>query len=104
MTTASLSPARSLWREGLILGALVVPGPFAVDMFLPAMPDIAGDLGASVAATQLTLTAYFIAFGLAQMLYGPWSDAAGASRRSMPGSGSSCWAPWAAPWRPRSAC
>ncbi len=77
MSTASLSPARAFWREGLILGALVVPGPFAVDMFLPAMPDIARDLGASVAATQLTLTAYFIAFGLAQMLYGPWSDAAG---------------------------
>ena len=25
----------------------------------------------------MTLTAYFIAFGLAQMIYGPWSDAAG---------------------------
>ena len=77
MSTLSLSRAPSLWREGLILGALVIPGPFAVDMFLPAMPDITRDLGASVAATQMTLTAYFIAFGLAQMIYGPWSDAAG---------------------------
>ncbi|WP_417525282.1 multidrug effflux MFS transporter [Marinovum sp.] len=87
MTSLSVAPARSFWREGLILGALVVPGPFAVDMFLPAMPDITRDLGTTVAATQMTLTAYFIAFGLAQMLYGPWSDAAGRKKPIYAGLG-----------------
>lgn len=77
MQSISRSSAPSLWREALLLGALVIPGPFAIDMFLPAMPDITRDLNTTIAATQATLTAYFIAFGLAQMAYGPWSDAVG---------------------------
>lgn len=77
MSDISQTRSPSLWREALILGALVIPGPFAIDMFLPAMPDITRDLGTTITATQTTLTAYFIAFGLAQMAYGPWSDAAG---------------------------
>lgn len=77
MQSISQTRAPSLWREALLLGALVIPGPFAIDMFLPAMPDITRDLNTTIAATQATLTAYFIAFGLAQMAYGPWSDAVG---------------------------
>jgi DHA1 family bicyclomycin/chloramphenicol resistance-like MFS transporter len=64
-------------RAALILGLLSAVGPFAVDMYLPAMPAIAADLGADVASTQLTLTAYFVAFGVAQLFYGPWSDQVG---------------------------
>lgn len=64
-------------RFALILGLLSAVGPFAIDMYLPAMPEIGSDLGASVAATQLTLTAYFIVFGIAQLAYGPWSDQVG---------------------------
>ncbi len=64
-------------RAALILGLLSAVGPFAIDMYLPAMPAIAMDLGADVASTQLTLTAYFVAFGVAQLFYGPWSDQVG---------------------------
>lgn len=64
----------TMLRAALILGLLSAVGPFAIDMYLPAMPAIALDLGADVAATQLTLTAYFVAFGVAQLFYGPWSD------------------------------
>lgn len=64
-------------RLALVLGLLSCVGPFAVDMYLPAMPAIGADLGASVQAMQGTLTAYFLAFGLAQLLYGPWADHAG---------------------------
>jgi DHA1 family bicyclomycin/chloramphenicol resistance-like MFS transporter len=67
----------SLLRPALILGLLSAVGPFAIDMYLPAMPAIADDLGISVQTMQSTLTAYFIAFGLAQMVYGPWADQAG---------------------------
>ena len=52
-------------------------GPFAIDMFLPAMPAIAQDLGASETAVQGTITFYFLAFGLAQLVYGPWADMSG---------------------------
>ena len=64
-------------RIALVLGLLAAVGPFAIDMYLPALPAIADDLGSSVAATQTTLTAFFIAFGISQLVYGPWSDRSG---------------------------
>ncbi|MDP2079834.1 MAG: multidrug effflux MFS transporter [Pseudotabrizicola sp.] len=67
----------SLLRPALVLGLLSCVGPFAIDMYLPAMPDIGADLGTSVAAMQGTITAYFLAFGVAQLFYGPWADQAG---------------------------
>ena len=67
----------SLLRPALVLGLLSCVGPFAIDMYLPAMPDIGAGLGTSVAAMQGTITAYFIAFGVAQLFYGPWADQAG---------------------------
>jgi MFS transporter, DHA1 family, multidrug resistance protein len=70
----------SIARPALILGLLSCIGPFAIDMYLPAMPTIAGDLGTSMQAMQATITAYFLAFGVAQLLYGPWADQAGRKR------------------------
>jgi DHA1 family bicyclomycin/chloramphenicol resistance-like MFS transporter len=64
-------------RPALVLGLLSCIGPFAIDMYLPAMPDIGADLGTTVQGMQGTITAYFIAFGLAQLIYGPWADQAG---------------------------
>ena len=64
-------------RPALILGLLSCIGPFAIDMYLPAMPMIGEALGAPITAMQTTITAYFIAFGLAQLIYGPWADKAG---------------------------
>lgn len=55
----------SLFRAALILGLLSAVGPFAIDMYLPALPTIAADLQADVATVQWTLTAYFMAFGVA---------------------------------------
>lgn len=69
--------SNSLLRPALVLGLLSCIGPFAIDMYLPAMPLIGAELGASVQAMQGTITAYFIAFGLAQLIYGPWADQAG---------------------------
>lgn len=66
-----------LFRMALLLGLLSAVGPFAIDMYLPALPEVARDLGTSEAAAALTLTAYFIVFGVAQMIYGPLSDAIG---------------------------
>jgi DHA1 family bicyclomycin/chloramphenicol resistance-like MFS transporter len=64
-------------KNAIILGLLAAIGPFAIDMYLPALPTIAGDLGASTAATQMTLMAFFIAFGICQVVYGPVSDMVG---------------------------
>ena len=70
----------SLRHMALILGLLSAVGPFAIDMYLPAMPALAVSLGVTETAAQLTLTSYFVAFGLAQLAYGPWSDQSGRKR------------------------
>jgi DHA1 family bicyclomycin/chloramphenicol resistance-like MFS transporter len=64
-------------RPALVLGLLSCIGPFAIDMYLPAMPEIGADLGTTIQAMQGTIIAYFIAFGLAQLIYGPWADRSG---------------------------
>jgi len=64
-------------RNAIVLGLLSAVGPFAIDMYLPALPSIASSLNASTAATQMTLTAFFLAFGVCQIVYGPLSDMVG---------------------------
>jgi DHA1 family bicyclomycin/chloramphenicol resistance-like MFS transporter len=64
-------------RFALIIGLLGAVGPFAIDMYLPALPTVAADLGASTQAVQLTLSAFFLAFGASQLVYGPLSDLMG---------------------------
>lgn len=81
MTTVA-HPGDSLSRRQrlayvLMLGALVALGPFTIDLYLPAFPNVAGELGASDAAVQLTLTATTVGFGIGQLLVGPWSDSVG---------------------------
>ncbi len=46
----------------LLLGLLSAVGPFAIDMYLPALPDVARDLHTSEAGAALTLTAYLVVF------------------------------------------
>jgi MFS transporter, DHA1 family, multidrug resistance protein len=67
----------TMFRMAIVLGLLSAIGPFTIDMYLPAMPDIGEDLGASVSDVQLTLTLYFLAFGVSQLFYGPMADAMG---------------------------
>ena len=64
-------------KMALVLGLLSAIGPFAIDMYLPALPDIGRNLGAEVGAVQLTLTAFFLSIGLGQLMYGPVSDMVG---------------------------
>ncbi|MEA2781349.1 MAG: transporter, family, multidrug resistance protein [Rhodospirillaceae bacterium] len=64
-------------KNAIVLGLLAAVGPFAIDMYLPALPMIAADLHASTAATQMTLTVFFMALGICQIVYGPVSDMVG---------------------------
>lgn len=67
----------SFYRTALILGLLSLIGPFAIDMYIPALPAIALDLRAPVSAVQLTLTTYFAGYGICQIFYGPVTDMVG---------------------------
>jgi DHA1 family bicyclomycin/chloramphenicol resistance-like MFS transporter len=67
----------SFARNAIVLGLLSAVGPFAIDMYLPALPAISADLNASTAATQGSLMAFFLAVALCQIVYGPVSDSFG---------------------------
>ena len=64
-------------RSAIVLGLLAVVGPFAIDLYLPATPQIVRDLNTDDAGAHLTFTVYFIAFGIAQLIYGPIADSYG---------------------------
>ncbi|MEZ2220228.1 multidrug effflux MFS transporter [Rhizobium sp. RCC_161_2] len=64
----------SFLRYAIILGLLSAIGPFAIDMYLPALPSIGKDLAAENNVVQLSLLFFFIPFAIFQLLYGPLSD------------------------------
>jgi len=64
----------------LILAALAMLGPFAVDGYLPAFPAIQAALLTSELAVQQTLTAYMAAFAVMILWHGALSDTFGRRR------------------------
>jgi DHA1 family bicyclomycin/chloramphenicol resistance-like MFS transporter len=58
----------------LFLSLLLGLQPVATDLYLPALPALTLDLGASMSQAQLTLTAMLLAFGFSQLVWGPVSD------------------------------
>ena len=67
-------------RLFVLLGGLTAFGPLSIDMYLPGLPAIARDLGASESMIQLTLTVCLIGLALGQVVAGPVSDAFGRRR------------------------
>lgn len=61
----------------LILAALAMLGPFSVDTYLPAFPDIERSLDANLIQVQQTLTAYMLSFAVMILWHGALSDAFG---------------------------
>ena len=57
-----------------ILGALSTISPFAIDMYLPAFPEMAAGLDTTTARISLSLSSYFAGFAAAQLIYGPLLD------------------------------
>jgi DHA1 family bicyclomycin/chloramphenicol resistance-like MFS transporter len=64
-------------KIALVLGLLSAIGPFAIDMYLPALPAIGQSLNADISQVQWSLTAFFISIGAGQLLYGPLADMLG---------------------------
>lgn len=71
---------RAYLRMVLVLGALVALGPLTIDTYLPALPTLADELGASEPQVQFTLTGIMLGLGLGQLVLGPVSDAVGRRR------------------------
>jgi DHA1 family bicyclomycin/chloramphenicol resistance-like MFS transporter len=61
----------------VMLAALSMLGPFSIDTYLPAFPNIGATLHASPIEVQQTLTAYMLAFAVMILIHGALSDAFG---------------------------
>lgn len=62
------------------LGLMAGLGPLCIDLYLPALPQLATDLAVPTASAQLSLTAGLLGLGFGQLLFGPLSDKYGRSR------------------------
>lgn len=51
--------------------------PLATDMYVPGLPQIAGEFAAPDAAVQLSLTGFLVGLAVGQAVLGPVSDALG---------------------------
>lgn len=71
----------------LVLGSLSMFGPLSLDMYLPAFPRIADDLGATDSQVQLTLTSCLVGLAVGQLIAGPLSDRFGRKRPLLLGIG-----------------
>ena len=61
-------------RIAIVLGLVSAIGPFAIDMYLPALPTIGADLGASPLAVQMSLVVVFLSFAVGPLIVGPLAD------------------------------
>jgi DHA1 family bicyclomycin/chloramphenicol resistance-like MFS transporter len=61
----------------VMLAGLSMLGPFSIDTYLPAFPNIQANLNASAIEVQQTLTAYMLAFAGMVLWHGALSDAFG---------------------------
>ena len=61
----------------VVLGLLSAIGPLTIDTYLPALPQLSVELGATDAQAQLTITGLLLGLGFGQLIVGPLSDAVG---------------------------
>jgi len=60
-----------------LLALLAALTPFAIDMYLPAIPTIADELAIPIEVVQQSLSIYVGCYAVAQLVFGPLSDAKG---------------------------
>ncbi|WP_066463985.1 multidrug effflux MFS transporter [Sanguibacter suarezii] len=58
----------------LMLGALAALPAITTDIYLPSLPTVATDLGASTAAAQMTMSGMLLGGAVGQLVIGPFSD------------------------------
>lgn len=86
-TPPDAAPRRALpLATTVVLALLTAIAPLATDMYLPAFPQMAVELGTSATAVQLSLTTFMVGLALGQLVIGPLSDQRG--RRGLLTAGS----------------
>lgn len=70
-------PAADTRWLSVVLSTMMAFGPLSIDMYLPALPEIGRDLAASPASVQMSLSGFFLGFGIGQLVWGPLGDRIG---------------------------
>jgi DHA1 family bicyclomycin/chloramphenicol resistance-like MFS transporter len=65
------------WALALLLAMLGMLAPFTIDTYIPAFSGMAASLGATPAAMQQTLSAYFFGFAFMNLFHGALADSFG---------------------------
>ncbi|CAM3819607.1 multidrug effflux MFS transporter [Parendozoicomonas haliclonae] len=68
-----------------VIFALVVLSPLAIDVYLPALPEMTRFFSAQAAQMQMTISLFMISMGLGQLVAGPLSDRFGRRASAMAG-------------------
>ncbi|MCP4306923.1 MAG: multidrug effflux MFS transporter, partial [bacterium] len=61
----------------VVLGAVFMLAPFAIDMYLPALPTIAADLQTGIDELEATVAILLFGYAVGQLVLGPVSDSYG---------------------------
>lgn len=61
-------------RQIFLLAAFAAITPMAIDMYLPAMPILAHDLGVNSTSASLSVSVFFFGVAFGQLIAGPMSD------------------------------
>lgn len=78
LATAPVAPPRvGHTLAAVALALLLGLQPVTTDVYLPAFPLLSRELAAPMTAAQLTMSALLLAFGLAQLVWGPVADRVG---------------------------
>ncbi|MTW10273.1 MFS transporter [Pseudoduganella eburnea] len=77
---------RSIHRLAVPLASLTALGLLASDLYLPAIPVMAAELGASIPAAQATMALFMAALALSQLAWGWAADHFGDRRTIMAGT------------------
>lgn len=67
----------ALYRRAVVLGLTIAVGAFAIDMYIPGFAAIARQLKTDPGTVQLSMTSFFVALAVGQVVYGPVSDTFG---------------------------
>ncbi|KRL16344.1 major facilitator superfamily permease [Levilactobacillus zymae DSM 19395] len=70
---ASLSRGRQIWLT-LLLGTVSATGPLAIDLYLPALPQMRTQFMTNASLMQLSITSCLVGLALGQLIAGPLSD------------------------------
>ncbi len=76
-TTSPPAVGRAL---AVVLSLLTVFGPISMDLYLPVLPALTGELRSATSTAQLTITACLLGLAVGQLVAGPMSDRFGRRR------------------------